>query len=221
MDQSTFNRVDQYYVDLFALNDEIMQKIKENCEKAGLPAISISPPLGMMLQILARSIKARRILEIGTLGGYSGTWLARALPADGRLVTLEFEKKHAEVAKKNFALSGFENKVQIINDDAAAAMQTLIDQGSEKFDMIFLDADKQNYVNYLRLGLQLSRPGTLIVADNVVRKGEVANPECQDESVRGIQRFLKELADNKAVQTTALQTTGSKGYDGFSVSLVL
>lgn len=221
MERDIFAKVDQYYVDLLNMDDEVMRKIQENCVAAGLPRISISPPLGMMLEILVRSSRAKRILEVGTLGGYSGCWLARGLGEDGRLITLEFEKLHAEIAQKNFEIAGLEHKVEVINDDAAKAMQNFIDVDAEKFDVIFLDADKQSYPRYLRLALELSHQGTLIIADNVVRKGEVANSGCTDESVIGIRNFLDELARQGRVRTTAIQTVGSKGYDGFSLSIVL
>ncbi len=220
MDQTVWSRVDDYFAGLFGLDDSTMQQVQENCRVAGLPAISVSPCQGMFLQLLARSCRAKRILEIGTLGGYSGIWLARALEADGKLVTLEFEARHAEVARNNFDMAGVGSQVEIINDDAKSALAALIVRSVEPFDLVFIDADKPGYVDYLASSLKLSHKGTVIVADNVVRKGEVANPETDEERVVGIRNFLRALADKKSLQTTALQTVGSKGYDGFSVSIV-
>lgn len=220
MNQDTWSRVDEYFSSTFSLNDEILRQVQENCRSAGLPAISISAPQGMFLQILAAGVKAGRILEIGTLGGFSGIWMARALPANGRLVTVEYEARHAKVAQQNFELSGLAAKVKIINDSGSHALKQMIENGEPSFDLIFLDADKPGYVEYLKLALQLAHSGTIIVADNVVRKGEVANPACDEERVVGIRRYLEAAAAAPQLQSTALQTVGSKGYDGFSISIV-
>lgn len=220
MNQNAWSRVDEYFAGLFALNEEIFEQVQENCSAAGLPAISVAPCQGMFLQILARSCKAQRILEIGTLGGYSGIWLANGLDAEGELITIEYEPEHARVARKNFELAGLSQKVTVINDDAKAALAELIAKAVEPFDLIFIDADKPGYFDYLQLSLKLARKGTLIVADNVVRSGEVANPDTVDEKVIGVRKFCQALADNKMLKTTALQTVGNKGYDGFSISMV-
>ena len=220
MTQDTWNRVDEYFSGLFGHNDEVLDRVQQNSSDAGLPAISISPCQGMFLQLLAAGCKASRILELGTLGGYSGIWLARGLGDNGRLTTREFDKKHAQVARQNFELAGLGDRVTIINNDARAALAELIDQKAEPFDLVFIDADKPAYVDYLELSLQLARKGSIIVADNVVRDGEVANLESQEERVVGVRNFLKALAANNSLQTTALQTVGVKGYDGFSISMV-
>ncbi|KAF1080664.1 MAG: O-methyltransferase [Candidatus Rifleibacterium amylolyticum] len=221
MSQATWNSVDDYFNGLFSLDDSVMQQVQENCRVAGLPAISVSPCQGMFLQILAQSCRAGRILEIGTLGGYSGIWLARALADNGKLVTIEYEAKHAEVARRNFDLAGVGSGVTIINADAKPALTSLIEKSVDPFDLVFIDADKPGYVDYLALSLRLSHQGTVIVADNVVRKGEVANLETDEERVVGVRNFLKALAAEKSLRTTALQTVGVKGYDGFSISVVL
>lgn len=215
-----WNEVDQYFATKFSLHDEILDKVQQNSHDADLPAISISACQGMFLQILAATRPDGRILEIGTLGGYSAICMARGLGERGRLVTVEFEPEHAKVAQNNFKLAGLEEKISLINDDAIDAMQKLIEHKVEPFDLIFLDADKQSYKKYLELALQLSRAGTLIVADNVVRRGEVANPATEDEKVLGIRSFCDSLEKKPNHRTTVLQTVGSKGYDGFSVTMV-
>jgi predicted O-methyltransferase YrrM len=221
MHQDTIHRVDDFFAGLFGLEDDIMTRILENSRAAGLPAIGISPCQGMFLRVLAQGCRARRILEIGTLGGYSGTWLARGLPADGTLVTIECEARHAEVAKRNFELAGVSHRVSLITQDAQEALATLIAQNTAPFDLVFIDADKQAYVEYLRLSLQLARPGTMIVADNVVRDGEIANSATTDERVIAVRKFCQALAEHPRLASTALQTVGIKGYDGFSLSLVV
>ncbi len=164
--------------------------------------------------------RARRILEIGTLGGYSTIWLARALPSDGSLVTLELEPVHAEVARKNIDRAGLGTLVDIRVGPATTSLEDLIDGDTEPFDFIFIDADKEGYPKYLELSLQLSRPGTVIVADNVVRDGEVANSTSTDERVQGVRAFLEMAAANDRTEGTAIQTVGSKGYDGFALLVV-
>ncbi|EKD82240.1 MAG: O-methyltransferase family protein [uncultured bacterium] len=220
MNQNTWSRVDDYFAGLFVHGDEIFEQVQGNCKAAGLPAISVSSCQGMFLQILVRSCKAQRVLEIGTLGGYSGIWLGYGLEDNGELVTIEYEPEHARVASKNFELAGLSQKVTVINKDAKIALAELIAMAVKPFDLIFIDADKPGYFDYLQLSLKLARKGTLIVADNVVRKGEVANPGTVDEKVIGIRKFCQALADNNTLKTTALQTVGSKGYDGFSISIV-
>ncbi|MEW6713081.1 MAG: O-methyltransferase [Candidatus Riflebacteria bacterium] len=220
MDKQIWEKVDGYFAQTFGLEDSILQQVQENCRRAELPAISISAPQGMFLQILVAGIRARRILEVGTLGGYSGIWLARGMPEEGRLVTVEYEAKHAGVAQSNFALAGLDRKIQLINDSGSRALKQMIENGEPAFDLIFLDADKPGYAEYLELSLKLAHSGTVIVADNVVRNGEVANPECEEERVVGIKRYLQAAAASPQLLSTALQTVGSKGYDGFSISIV-
>jgi predicted O-methyltransferase YrrM len=179
----------------------------------GLPAHGVTAPQGALLELLARAIGARRILEIGTLGGYSTSWLARALPPEGRLVTLEVDPSFAAVAREN--LAGFDG-VELIVGPALDTLPTL----EGPFDLVFIDADKRSNPEYLRWALRLSRPGTLIVADNVIRGGAVVDDGSHDPSVTGVREFFDALAAEPGVRATAIQTVGSKGYDGFAVVLV-
>jgi len=176
---------------------------------------------GKLLHLLARVQGARKILELGTLGGYSTIWLARALPPDGRLTSLEIDPKRAEIARANIARAELANVVEIRLGPAIESLQQLVKEGRGPFDLIFIDADKPGYAEYLRWSLKLSRPGTLIIADNVVRKGAVADPASVDENVQGIRKFNEALAAEKGVTTTVIQTVGCKGYDGLALILVV
>ena len=197
--------VDRYIADRLVRDDPVTSA-------DGLPPHEVTPPQGALLELLARAIGARRILEIGTLGGYSTSWLARALPPDGHLVTLEVDPSHADRARRNLA----DDRVELI---VGPALDTL--PGLEgPFDLVFIDADKRSNREYLRHALRLSRPGTVIVADNVVRGGAIADPEDPDPSVRGVRAFFDALAAEPGVRATAIQTVGSKGYDGFALALV-
>jgi predicted O-methyltransferase YrrM len=212
--------VDRYITDLFGASDAALEAALASSEAAGLPAINVSPPQGKLLMLLAKALGARNILEIGTLGGYSTIWLARALPPDGRLITLEFEPKHAEVARANIARAGFANSVEVRLGAAIETLPKLASEAVGPFDFIFIDADKPSYSEYLDWSLKLSRPGTLIVADNVVRDGAVVDASSTDALVQGIRRFNEKLAAELRVSATALQTVGVKGYDGFAMALV-
>ena len=181
--------VDHYLTGKLVPPDAALENALAASEAAGLPAISVAPNQGRMLELLARVRGARRILEIGTLGGYSTIWLARALPEGGHLLTMEFEPKHAEVARRNIARAGLADRVQVCVGPAAESLADLVARGEEAFDFIFIDADKQSYAEYFMWAVRLSREGTLIVADNVVRKGAVADPASDDERVQGVQRF--------------------------------
>ena len=218
--QDQWTAVDSYIADLFLAPDPALEATLASSAAAGLPAISVSPTQGKLLHLLARVQRARRILEIGTLGGYSTIWLARALPADGRLISLEIDPKHAEVARANLARAGLTSVVEIRLGRALDTLGQLVSEGRETFDLIFIDADKPGYADYLKWSLKLARPGTLIIADNVVRKGAVADPESKDENVQGIRKFNEALAAEKRVTTTVIQTVGSKGYDGLALILV-
>jgi predicted O-methyltransferase YrrM len=220
MSQEQWTAVDNYIADLFLGADPVLEEALASSAAAGLPAISVSPAQGKLLYLLARMQSARNILEIGTLGGYSTIWLARALPADGRLISLELEPKHAEVARKNLVRAGLAEKVEIRLGAALDTLQQLIAEHHKPFDLIFIDADKQGYSNYLKSSLRLARLGTVIIADNVVRKGEVANPNSTDSNVQGIRRFNELLTTDKRLTTTVMQTVGSKGYDGLAITLV-
>jgi predicted O-methyltransferase YrrM len=216
MDQDAFTRVDEYLVEALLDRDEILDQALSDARTAGLPMINVAPNQGKLLQMLAETIGARRILEIGTLGGYSAIWLARALPPDGQLVTLEYEPKHAEVARRNIERAGLADRVEI---HVGAALETLPALRGP-FDFIFVDADKPSNPDYFDWALKLSRPGSLIVVDNVVRAGAIANPK-GDASVRGTRRMHEMIAAEPRVTATAVQTVGSKGWDGFCLIRVL
>ncbi len=223
--QEQWTAVDRYLTERLAPGDPILDTALAASEAAGLPAIQVAPNQGKMLSLLARAAGARRILEIGTLGGYSTLWLARGLPSDGsgRIVTLEFEPRHAEVARANFARAGLSSVVEVRVGPALETLPVLAAEGGPAFDLIFIDADKENYPGYLEWSLRLARPGALIIADNIVRQGRVADPACDDARVRGAQRFLAMLAAAEHaghLTATAVQTVGSKGYDGFAVAVV-
>jgi predicted O-methyltransferase YrrM len=175
---------------------------------------------GKLLELLARLHGARRILEIGTLGGYSTIWLARSLPADGELISLELDPRHAEVAVENIARAGFDALVDVQVGPAVESLRGLVNQRAAPFDFIFIDADKESYCEYLGYSLQLSRPGTVIVADNVVRNGAIVNLENEDPRVTGVREFLEAAAADERLTGTAMQTVGSKGYDGFALLIV-
>ena len=222
--QEQWTDVDRYLTDLLVPADPVLDAALADSEAAGLPSIQVAPNQGKMLALLARSAGARRILEIGTLGGYSTLWLARGLPTNGtgRIVTLEFEPRHAEVARANIARAGFAASIEVRVGPALELLPNLAAEGGPPFDLIFIDADKDNYPGYLDWSLRLSRPGTLIVADNVIRGGMVADPACDDSRVRGAQRFLGMLAEAEhagRLTATVVQTVGSKGYDGFALAV--
>jgi predicted O-methyltransferase YrrM len=220
MTQELWTAVDRYLNDLFVPADPALEAALHDSAAAGLPAINVTPNQGKLLMLLARMQRARNILEIGTLGGYSTIWLARALPMSGRLITLENELKHAEVARKTIARAGLAEVVEIRLGRALDTLPQLAAEGRGPFDFIFLDADKENYPGYLDWSLKLSRPGSLIIADNVVRKGDVIDPASPDPRVQGMRRFNELLAAEPRVTATAIQTVGSKGYDGFAVAVV-
>ena len=216
MDQDAFTRVDDYLVETLLDRDEILDQALSDARAAGLPMINVAPNQGKMLKLLAEMVPARRILEIGTLGGYSAIWLARALPPDGQLVTLEYEPKHAEVARRNIERAGLADRVEI---RVGAALETLPHiQGP--FDLVFIDADKPSNPDYFAWALKLSRPGAVIVVDNVIRSGGVANPK-GDAGSRGTRRMFEMIAAEPRVAATAVQTVGSKGWDGFCLIRVL
>ena len=221
MNQETWTAVDRYLADLFVPSDPALDAALEASAAAGLPAINVSPNQGKLLQLLARMQGARNILEIGTLGGYSTIWLARALPAGGRLITLEFEPRHAEVARANLVRAGLAGVVELRIGRAQDTLPQLAAEGCGPFDLIFIDADKEGYPDYFVWALKLARRGTLIIADNVVRKGAVIDASSNDPLVQGVRRFHDLLAAEKRVSGTVFQTVGSKGYDGFAIALVL
>ena len=220
MNKELFGAVDQYISDLFNDHDNSLSATEQSIREFNIPSISISPNQGKFLQLLAKLCQAKKILEIGTLAGYSTIWLARALPPDGNLITLEYEALHAEVAQKNITRAGLSQIVDIRIGKAIELLPQLEEQGAGPFDMIFIDADKPPYKEYFDWALKLSRPGTLIVADNVIREGKVLDAESPDEMVAGVKRFNEALAANHAVTATIIQTIGSKDHDGMAIAIV-
>jgi len=221
MPKNLWTAVDGYLCDLLVGSDPALDGALEASDAAGLPRIEIAPNVGKLLHVLARAKGARRILEIGTLGGYSTIWLARALPPGGRLITLDFDPKHASVARANIARAGLGDLVEQRAGRAADTLSELVASGEEPFDFIFIDADKESYAEYLDWSLKLSRPGTMIVADNVVRSGEVSDAASKDPLVQGVRRFLDQIAAEPRISATAIQMVGSKGHDGLAIAVVI
>lgn len=219
MDQNLWNAVDRYLADTLVHPDQRIEEALEANACAGLPAIDVAPNQGKLLHLLARVQGARRILEIGTLGGYSSIWLARALPKDGQLVTLELNPKHATVARSNIQRTGLSSLVDIRVGPALDSLAALHAENPAPFDFIFLDADKPNNPNYLDWAVKFSRPGTLIIADNVVRDGAIVDGNSRDAGVTGTRTFLERLGSHPQLDATAIQTVGVKGYDGFAMAI--
>lgn len=208
--------VDRWLTTLYVPGDPGLAALHAS-RAAGLPPIEVTPPQGKLLYLIAKMIGARRILEIGTLGGYSTIWLAKALPEEGRVVTLEVSRAHAEVARSNLARAGVEAKVEIRIGPALESLRYV----EGPFDLVFLDADKPNNPRYLERVLELARPGTILVADNVVREGAVLDPDPADAAATGTRRFHELLAADPRVEATAIQTAGEKGWDGFAIARVI
>ncbi len=221
MNPDQWAAVDRYFGDKLAPPDAALKQALAASLEAGLPPIAVSPLQGKMLQVFAQMLAARSILEIGTLGGYSTIWLARGQPAGGQVITLELEPKHAEVARANFQRAGVAPAVDLRVGRALDTLPLLAAEKAGPFDLIFIDADKAGIPEYFGWALKLSRPGTVILVDNVVRKGAVADADSTDESVLGVRRFTDLLAVEKRVSATTIQTVGSKGYDGFTLAVVL
>jgi predicted O-methyltransferase YrrM len=220
MSEEQWAAVDRYITDLLVPSDAALDEALRASAEAGLPSINVSPNQGKFLQLLAMLRPARTILEIGTLGGYSTIWLARALPAGGRLVTLEAEPKHLEVARANLARAGLAGVVELRLGPALETLPQLEAEDRGPFDLIFIDADKPATPDYFRWAVRLSHPGSLIIVDNVVRTGAVVDAESDDPDVQGVRRFYELLAAEPRVSASAIQTVGSKGYDGFAIALV-
>lgn len=220
MDLALSATVDEFVGSTIVPHDAVLREALAAAEAAGLPAIQVSPPQGKLLNLLARSIGARSVLEFGTLAGYSTIWLGRALPADGRLVTLEFDPRHAEVARANLERAGLAGLVDLRVGPALEALPALAEEGVGPFDLVFIDADKVNTPNYFAWALERTRPGGLIVADNVVRGGTLADASAEDPATQA-QRHLHEMvAAEPRVSATTIQTVGGKGFDGFLLALV-
>lgn len=221
--QETWTAVDRYFADHLIGRDDALDAALEASAAAGLPAISVSPAQGKLLHLLARIHGARNILEIGTLGGYSTIWLARALPPapQGKLITLEYDPKHADIARANLARAGLSNSVELILGRALDTLPQLAAQNRGPFDLVFVDADKPSNPDYFQWALRLSRKGGVIVIDNVVRKGAVADPTNKNADVEGVRRMTELIKNEPRVTATTIQTVGTKGYDGFTIALVV
>ena len=221
MSQEQWTSVDRYFSDQLVPHDPALEAALKASADAGLPPINVSPTQGRLLHLLARLQGARKILEIGTLGGYSTIWLARALPPEGCLISLELEASYAEVARKNVARADLEKLVTIRVGPASETLAQLFSEKTAPFDFIFIDADKASYPKYFEWAMKFSRPGTLIVADNVVRKGALLDSNSNDANVQGMRRLLNIIAADRRVSATGIQTVGSKGYDGFVLARVM
>jgi predicted O-methyltransferase YrrM len=213
--------VDEYVADLLRLHDDALEGALARSREAGLPAIEVSPAQGAFLGVLARATGARRVLEIGTLGGYSSILLARGLSQGGRVLTLELDPKHAAVARSNLEAAGLADRVEVLVGPALETLARLRSKAADPFDLVFIDAEKQDYPDYLAAVLPLCRPGTLIVADNVVRRGAVVDGSDPDPRVVGARRFLDDVARDPRLRGTVLQTVGRKGHDGMAIVVVL
>ncbi len=217
MSEALFTEVDAYLEELFAPDDAVLDGVLAATREAGMPEIQVSPLQGRLLYLLAKMCGARRILEIGTLAGYSAIWLARALPENGRLITLEALSKHAEVAQRNMEAAGVADCVTIL---VGRALETLPSLGAEPFDLVFIDADKENYPAYLNWALRLTRSGSVIVIDNIVRHGEVLDAASADAVIQGTRACNAALAAETRVESTAVQVVGVKGHDGLAIARV-
>jgi predicted O-methyltransferase YrrM len=216
----TWAEVDHYIAGRLIDEDPALDAALSANKAAGLPPIDVSPALGKLLHLLAKMVGARRILEIGTLGGYSTIWLARALVPGGRVTTLEIDPHHARVAASNLAQAGVADRVDIMIGPALETLQRLVAEAVEPFDFVFMDADKQSNADYLRLAVKLARPGTAIVCDNVVREGRVVDADSRDAAVQGTRRLFDAAAAIPGLTATAIQTVGVKKWDGFVLALV-
>lgn len=220
MNENIFGKVDQYISDLLAPEDQVLKDTIKSIDEEGLPQISVTPNHGKMLQVMAILSNAKKILELGTLAGYSTIWLARALPENGQLITLEVDQHHSDVARKNIENAGLSDKVDFRVGKAMEILPQLIENNEGPFDLIFIDADKPPYTEYFEYALKLSRPGTVIICDNVIREGKVLDENTSDERVKGVQRFNKMLQQNKNVTATIIQTVGVKEHDGIAIAVV-
>lgn len=215
-----FDRIDDYINDLFGCSDAVLQAALERSDEAGLPQIQVSGNQGKLLCLFAKMVGARRILEIGTLSGYSTIWLTRGLAADGSVVTLEVEASHAAVAVENFKAAGIGDKVQVIVGPALESLPKLADESQQPFDLVFIDANKEAYPEYLHWAVRLTRPGGVILADNVIRAGAVLDPDSADEQAVGASQFNADLAAHPQLDSVVLQQVGAKGHDGLAIAVV-
>jgi predicted O-methyltransferase YrrM len=220
VDEQLWKSVDAWFGDKLTGADDALDYALSESDRAGLRPISVSRNQGKLLHILARMIGAKRILEIGTLGGYSGIWLARALPADGRLISLEIDPRTAEIARGNFGRAGVGDRVEVRVGAALDSLRQIAVEQQPPFDLVFIDADKENNPAYFEWALKLVRPGAVIVIDNVVRRGRVIDESDRNSDIQGVRRVVEMVANEPRVTATAIQTVGEKGYDGFLIALV-
>jgi predicted O-methyltransferase YrrM len=220
MSNNHYRAVDRYLAERYAAADDALTAALAATDAAGLPPIAVSPTQGKLLQVLARMVQARRILEIGTLGGYSSLWLAGALRAGGRLITLELNARHAAVARSNFVRAGLSDRIELREGPALDSLARLHAESAEPFDFFFIDADKANSPNYVSWALKLAHRGSVIVIDNVIREGAIVNARSRDPAVLGTRRLHDMLASEPRLSATAIQTVGVKGYDGFALAVV-
>jgi len=218
--EDRWERVDEYLTTSLVQPDPVLSQVLENGRSAGLPPHNVTALQGAFLSLIVRMTRATRVLEIGTLAGYSTIWIARAMAAGGRVVTIEHNPEHAEVARRNFRLADIDGVVDLRTGRAVEILTRMIDDRNPPFEVIFIDADKESNPAYLDASMRLAKPGTVIIGDNIVRDGLIADSERTDPSVAGARRFLEMLGDDDRLVSTALQTVGSKGYDGFSISIV-
>lgn len=220
MTQELWTSVDEYLGQMLVKQDESLDAAVAASDAGGLPPIQVSPTQGKFLGMLIRLMGARNVLEVGTLGGYSTIWMARAIPEGGKIVTLEIDPKHAEVAARNFENAGLSGRIELHVGNARETLPRLIEKGYGPFDLSFIDADKVSNPDYFEWALEMSRPGSVIIVDNIIRDGAVVDSASEDPSVRGVRRLNELMADNPRIDATALQTVGVKGYDGFSLAIV-
>jgi predicted O-methyltransferase YrrM len=212
--------VDQYLVDHLVHEDDALALARTSSSRTAMPEADVAPNQGAFLSVIAQIAGARRVLEFGTLAGYSTIWLARAVGATGTVVTLEINEEAAAIARENFERAGVADRVELIVGPASDSVQSLIDAGTEPFDLVFIDADKPNNPHYLDAALALSRPGTVVICDNVVRNGAIADPDSADPRVHGTWALIEKLGTNHSIAASALQTVGLKGWDGFAIAVV-
>ena len=220
MSLSQWTAVDNYYNKLLLPKDDVLEKVRQSAIDAELPPIAVSDAFGKYLEMMVKISGAKRILEIGTLAGFSTICMARALPEDGKLITMEYEQKNADVSRANFKQAGLEDKIELRQGAALDSLKELMAENPDPFDFVFIDADKENIANYLELSLKLSRKGTIIITDNVVRDGEVIDMNSEDEMVKGVQKGNEFISKQSGVSSTTIQTVGEKGYDGFLLTVV-